>query len=825
MFLLCALGILTAPAYSDEFVALERGLTAGRIIRSVSENSYLMGNDSPITEAAIANLSASDYGKTGLVADGNTRLILRYQSATAGTVAFSVSPSIPGSRLERLTDRSEITAPISTVSAGNVNQASAVFIAPEAWPEVLTYPKGNFTVTATFTPSNGGAATTETLTLTLQAPPVVLIHGAFGTNERAFGYTQGTKQGVWQKLEDAGLTVASWNYPNEKSPKEVIANNSNGLAKILADTFDSLNSQGIAATRADFVTHSSGGLMARQYLRNDIDTGNKTANSYGLGTVRRVVTIASPNLGSNVSSYCAGKFDTLPSSWQNWSAKDTWESLVYKALRAFVFERKNATEVMEDTSLKSDFIANLGYPNVPFHSIYGKVSADTEKFNELFADVMNNDRVDLQNTKWLPEYLVNLLLAADLDTISSVLKAVEPMLKFRELLGALFGSDDHDLIVSEPSAKDIFPSTAVTAFNGMGTHNHILIAQQDDVGNRVVELLRGGRDNFMVNDTVSSAEYDRAFAAFVSGYNPSRIRGAEDPDLSQYIDQSLELDVSAPETQYLGGGNGDYPVIQSVNISGASSSAFSDKILVRIVGDDGAAKFLMVDASEDKSFNVEVWAGREDKGILEIAYATLQDGKVKLSSTQTVVVSPLVDGIVTGLTVAKGTIYGHVGDETPIGLVAHTEDGNYDVSAPALGVVEWTNSDPSVAEITDDGNVKALKEGSTLLTATAQGHTAKVNVVVLSSSSVADTTKDISGGNNSGNSGSNNSGNSGNDNSGSSGGDNSGNSGGNGGDGNGGNDDGDDGNYSIIGSPSGGCSSGFGALMLLSVLAFVRKSR
>ena len=549
--LLFIIGLLTAPAYSDEFVALERGLTSGRIIRSVSESSYLTGNDTPITEAAISKLASSDYGKTGLTADGNTRLILRYQSGVAGTVAFSVSPSIPGSKLERLTDRSEITAPISTTSAGNVNQASAVFVAPESWPASIVYPKGNFTVTATFTPSNGGAATTQTLTLTLQAAPVVLIHGAFGTNERAFGYTQGTKHGVWQKLEDAGLTVASWNYANEKSPKELIANNNNGLAKTLADTFNSLNSQGIASTRADLVTHSSGGLLARQYLRNDIDTGNKTANSYGLGTVRRVVMIASPNLGSNVSSYCAGKFETLPSSWQNWSAKETWEGLVYMALRALVFERKNATEVMEDTSLKSTYIANLGYPDVPFHSIYGKVSADTEKFNELFEDVMNNDRVALQNIKWLPEYLVNLLLAADLDMISSVLKIAEPMLKFRELLGALFGNDDHDLIVSETSAKDIFPSTAVTAFNGMGTHNHILIAQQDDVGDRVVALLKGGTESFMIN-TASSAEYDQAFDALVSEYSPSRMRGADDTDLSQYIDQSLALDVSDPETQYLG---------------------------------------------------------------------------------------------------------------------------------------------------------------------------------------------------------------------------------------------------------------------------------
>ncbi|MBQ7155935.1 MAG: hypothetical protein IJR85_10340 [Synergistaceae bacterium] len=69
--------------------------------------------------------------------------------------------------------------------------------------------------------------------------------------------------------------------------------------------------------------------------------------------------------------------------------------------------------------------------------------------------------------------------------------------------------------------------------------------------------------------------------------------------------------------------------------------------------------------------------------------------------------------------------------------------------------------------------MKALKEGSTEITATAQGHTEKIKIVVLSSSPAVDATKDI--------------------------GINGGNGGGN--------------------SSSGGCSGGFGIIMLISVLA------
>ena len=148
LWLACILSLLAIPAHA-EFSALERGQTAGRIIYSVSDSVYLAKSGQAITEAAISGLSSRDYGKTGLVADGNSRLILRYKSSKPGNVTFSVSPVISGSRLELFANRQEITAPVSTVSTSNGYQVSAVFVAPEAWPEIISYPRGNFTVTAT----------------------------------------------------------------------------------------------------------------------------------------------------------------------------------------------------------------------------------------------------------------------------------------------------------------------------------------------------------------------------------------------------------------------------------------------------------------------------------------------------------------------------------------------------------------------------------------------------------------------------------------------------------------------------------------------------
>ncbi len=783
LWCVCILSLLAVPA-NAEFSALERGSTAGRIIYSVSDSAYLTKDGSAITEEMISGLSDTAYGKMGLVADGNSRLILRYQSDTPGTVSFSVSPSISGARLETLTSRQEITSALTLVSTSNGYQASAVFIAPETWPDSFSYPKGDFSITATFTPSNGSAKS-ETLLLSLVAPPVVLIHGAFGDNERMFGYATGKNTGVWRMLENAGLNVASWNYDGTKSPKALISSNTNGLAQVIADTLNGLNAQGIAATRVDLVTHSTGGLMARQYLRNDTDTGNKTANSYGLGTVRRVVTIASPNLGTPIGSYLAGNFSSLPSSWQNWQAKSWWEGTGYNLIKGLALRNYDVDEAMQDFSLGSSYIAGLGYPGIPFHSIYGKIKSDDAKISKLFDDVVTGNIKGLSEIDWLPEQLVSQLTSSKLALISSVLRAWSDDIRFKELLGAFFGDDDYDLVVSETSAKDNFPSNAVTSFTGLGTHNHVMIARQDDVGDRVLALLRGSTQNFSINTAATTAEYDAAFDTVADSFG-EYLRASAEGDLSAYLDTSMTLEASDPKDEYMGEDDGTEPTTQSVKLSGKSDSAFSDDIYVVLDDGYGATKFFVMNPTNRGSFDVDIWADQETKGLYQVYYFTVQNGKLKISPTQTVAYVPKFSSSATPVVYwsSAGNIYAHVGEEVFAGLMVNAEGKNYDISAPALGVATYTVSDPSIAEITSTGKIKALKEGTTKITATAYGHTASVNFYAKSSESEEDTTNDISSTGGSTSTG-----------------------------------------LTIQNSSSGGCNTGLGTLILLSAISLFTKKR
>ena len=63
-------------------------------------------------------------------------------------------------------------------------------------------------------------------------------------------------------------------------------------------------------------------------------------------------------------------------------------------------------------------------------------------------------------------------------------------------------------------------------------------------------------------------------------------------------------------------------------------------------------------------------------------------------------------------------------------LYATTSDGGfYDVSSPLMGT-EWTVAAPSIAEVTNTGKVRGLKEGQTTLTASLNGFTATTSVDV-----------------------------------------------------------------------------------------------
>ena len=123
---------------------------------------------------------------------------------------------------------------------------------------------------------------------------------------------------------------------------------------------------------------------------------------------------------------------------------------------------------------------------------------------------------------------------------------------------------------------------------------------------------------------------------------------------------------------------------------------------------------------------------------------TILDGKLKMFPSTTIVFAPVLYDSVTGISFSNGgKFYGNLGDEVYMGLIAHTANGDHDISSPLFGLAEYTVSDPSVAEITIEGSVKFLKEGTVSIKASAYRKTASATIIVKSSSPEEDTTNDI----------------------------------------------------------------------------------
>ena len=728
--------LLTVPAWG-EFVALERDLTNGNIICNFTSTSYTDNNGKALTEQALSQISGSGYTKTGLTADGNTRLILRYQSDSAGVVSFSAPSYFV---LENLSNREILTSStqVQAVRVGSKYQASAVLIAPETFPADLTFPSGNFTVTANFTPDTG-SATSENLDLTLRAPTVVLLHGLCMDSAKTFGH--GTNIGVWDSLEKASFDVVGVNYDWQKLPRVLISNDNNVFVRNFADIFDALNESGIASTRLDLVAHSTGGIIARQFLRNDLDTGNKSALSYNQGMIRRVVTLAAPNNGTPWGSYFSRGFSRLGATWKAWEGHSAWE-LACGLLKIYLDQKYPVSDLMGELGNSSGYLTDLGYPNVPFHSIYDVLGTEgTEELENTLSEIKKGV-VATDSLSWLPEQFV-ISLQKHISTISMVANVV-PLDGF---FNALFDGNEHDLCVADKSATHNFPANATTKFEGLD-YSHVVIGKKDAIAERVIALLKGDLQNFMVN-TASTSRYDAAFDVALANYEDYLAKLADDADdYSELYDDSLDsLDTGELTKEYFGGEEDDEVInIQSFTFSAAAKdddNKFNNDVYMRVSDMKGSAQFFKVAESGDISFENQLWLSNENVGVIELSYMMYnpETDKTRVSYPVRLVIPPILDSGVKRVFTPNSKIYLNVGDEVALDLFLQINDRDkiFNVAAPELGLAEWENEDASVAEVLDTGEVRALKSGSTTLTAkiTENGKTydAKVTVVVLSEKS------------------------------------------------------------------------------------------
>jgi pimeloyl-ACP methyl ester carboxylesterase len=263
---------------------------------------------------------------TSLAADGESAVVLVYQSSSSQPVTFNVSASgtglsagsVVGSLGPFDPEYLAIPNPVNndlgsyTVTMGDPGTLGpdaagnytflALLWSPNTMP-IPGVPLATLTVSAAQQGQNGAGQAS----VALEPPPVLLVHG------------------VWSNAAAAGFSPVSPNgfygYISGLYPHQVIVPVDYGSLNSLAFSDPSVQGRlltsmgqavaraaaaGMAARTVDVVAHSMGGLVTRYFLSTSGYLGNL---SLPQNPVHKLISIGTPHLGTNLATFLANNQD------------------------------------------------------------------------------------------------------------------------------------------------------------------------------------------------------------------------------------------------------------------------------------------------------------------------------------------------------------------------------------------------------------------------------------------------------------------------------------------------------------------------------------
>ena len=291
----------------------------------------------------------------GAAADGVTRLLVRVAPPDPGVVTFSLAnSSVPMGTLSCLGDTHTSDSVTCDVDNGT-GQAVAVYLVPND----LQTTDALVTLDVVFN-SDAGAVQSETVPLYLSTPPVVLIHGLWG-NRTAWS-------GLADYLAEHGFpisfaSVADYEDHNAGSFDPLAAEPDDQRAvreldRTISAALDWFRFAGMAATQANVVGHSMGGLVARSRTASTYLPYHRREN-YLEGNINKIITVGTPHFGSDMADFLiANRCDRFAGVGR------TLEEL-------FARRGRPLGPGIYELQTQSLAIENIGSTQVPSHSVVG----------------------------------------------------------------------------------------------------------------------------------------------------------------------------------------------------------------------------------------------------------------------------------------------------------------------------------------------------------------------------------------------------------------------------------------------------------------------
>ena len=180
------------------------------------------------------------------------------------------------------------TALAATETAGALEYGFSFYQAPAEYGD--SSDSRQVQIQFSFAPNIGNSNTTSiTAPLTVIRPPVVLIHGLWSNPQTAW-------PGIWDRQGPYYVTSRADYHATNASSFSV---NFPSVQTFVGNGLQTVHDLGFAATQADVVGHSMGGLLTRLYAGSPVF---ERPDNLNLGDIHRLITIDTPHFGASLAN-------------------------------------------------------------------------------------------------------------------------------------------------------------------------------------------------------------------------------------------------------------------------------------------------------------------------------------------------------------------------------------------------------------------------------------------------------------------------------------------------------------------------------------------
>ncbi|MDW2333297.1 choice-of-anchor U domain-containing protein [Vibrio sp. 1069] len=653
--------------------------------------TYDMEMDSVVTESDISSVIQSGAAqRTGLVADGNARLLISANtSVTNGTMRFELDSSANTESVLGTLDHTTNDAGSTFVDVTLENgQATAVLRAGERFLGLSGEKSVSYNVNiCLLDDSNNCTSVSTSEVIQERRAPVVLIHGLWAdngswVNKNIFSEDTGMKP----ELEAANFRVEMFEYTNNQGPSITMQSNEFGLFYKIYQQCRSQNEEGFACTRNDIIGHSMGGLVARKYIKDN--QYHQHRSNYKQGSVRRLVTLGTPHYGSGFANLLTKQDSQISNCIEDEDAVDNLVGILGAVGNAY-------GPALNDLSISSTFLTNLN-----------ATTQEVSTFGVIGDTGTNLASFDYATTRTGCEH------------------------------SELFSNNNSDSVVSVASAQGNMNVDNTSTIDGAP---HVGMGTNSDIIERAIELLSGPLNEFSPSAKVTHESVDDVLTANIGGttntpHKKEMSFGAKFGSIllsliginTAYADEmpSVDLTVSSNE------------VSPSDRITFTATVTGSD--VNTIILTDGG-QYSENDDSAPYQWEIDVAA--EASGTSTFKVVAIIDDQVVESALQTVTVKPDLTSLQSITFEPGNTLYLFPGSDYQLSVVGLFSDGlKRNLTQSAMDTVysenivdgvNITEGDSPVIEVSVDGLVKATGIGSAEVKASNNGVTAVQRVSVI----------------------------------------------------------------------------------------------